>query len=631
MGDGDDGRLDPTPGLSARVLAQVLSMVSEAVAITDAAGVITLWSDAASNMFGYARAEALGQDLVDVFTTTTSRDRALAIIEQVHSGQAWHGELPLLHRDGSIVDALLSVEPLLQPDGTFAGLVGIAQDVSARNQAARDINYRDQIFQALLLGSGDLFAVADADGLIRSIVGPVADTLGIPPEALVGSSIFELVTAGDLERAEHAWMTRVSTTDSMPAEDYWVKRPDDTWCCLNLLANNLLDVAGVEGIVITCRDVTERKQLEQARITLAGTNAALVRATSESDLFGQICTILVQGHTYHLAWIGLADPSRPLGVRMIGLSGSSLAFFEALQHLTGENVYRGPLMTTLETRETTVVQDIAAMDESMPWRRLALDYGYRSMIAVSLPIGADDYGVLAIYSEHPKAFTEDALEVLTDLARDLAHGVSGLRARAERAILKARFDGSVEAAVRAIATAGELRDPYTAGHQRRVAELAVALGTELGLEADVVVGIGIASSIHDIGKLAIPAEILSKPGRLSDNEFALVKEHAQAGHDIVAGIDFPWPVAEMILQHHERLDGSGYPDGLHGEQISLGGRIVAVADVVEAMRSHRPYRPALGLPTALRTLAEGRDTLFDPDVVDACLRVFHEQRFEFTL
>jgi len=530
------------------------------------------------------------------------------------------------------VDAHVRVEPLLQQDGTFAGLVGMAaQDVSARNQGTRDIHRSDEIFQALLLGSGDLFAVTDADGSIRSIVGPVADTLGVPPEALVGTRLFDFVKADDLERAEQSWLTRVSTSDPMPAEDYWVKRPDDTWCCLSVLTNNLLDVAGVEGIVLTCRDVTERKHLEQARITLAGTNAALVRATSESDLFGQICTILVRGHTYHLAWIGLADPSRPLGVRMIGLSDSSLAFFEALQHLAGENVYRGPLMTALDTREMTVIQDIAALDESMPWRRLALDYGYRSMIALPLPISADDYGVLAIYSEHPRAFTDDSVEVLTDLARDLAHGVTGLRNRKERAILKARFDGSLEAAVRAIATAGELRDPYTAGHQRRVAELAVALGTELGLEADIVAGIGIAASIHDIGKLAIPAEILSKPGRLTAIELALVKEHSQAGHDIVAGIDFPWPVAEMILQHHERLDGSGYPLGRRAEQVSVGARIIAVADVVEAMRSHRPYRPGLGLPAALSTLAEGRDTLFDPVVVDACLRLFDEQRFEFTL
>jgi HD-GYP domain-containing protein (c-di-GMP phosphodiesterase class II) len=252
------------------------------------------------------------------------------------------------------------------------------------------------------------------------------------------------------------------------------------------------------------------------------------------------------------------------------------------------------------------------------------------MIAVPLPIGPDEYGVLVIYSKDPHAFTEDALGVLSDLARDLAHGVNGLRTRAEREMLRVRFDGALEATVRAIAAAGELRDPYTAGHQHHVADLAVALGRELGLDADVVAGIGVGASIHDIGKLAIPGEILSKPRRLSAHEFALVQEHSQAGHDIVSGIEFPWPVAQMILQHHERLDGSGYPAGLRGEQILIGARIIAVADVVEAMQAHRPYRPGLGVPTALSTLVDGRDTLFDPEVVDACLRLFNEQRFEFT-
>ena len=164
---------------------------------------------------------------------------------------------------------------------------------------------------------------------------------------------------------------------------------------------------------------------------------------------------------------------------------------------------------------------------------------------------------------------------------------------------RGRFEASLEAAVRAIATAAELRDPYTAGHQHHVAELSSAIAVRLGIDPELVAGIGIAASIHDIGKLIVPAEILSKPGRLTDIEYELVKAHAQAGHDIVAGIDFPWPVAEMILQHHERLDGSGYPRGLRGDEISIGARIIAVADTVEAMSSHRPYRPGLGTEAAL--------------------------------
>ncbi len=187
-----------------------------------------------------------------------------------------------------------------------------------------------------------------------------------------------------------------------------------------------------------------------------------------------------------------------------------------------------------------------------------------------------------------------------------------------------------EAAVNAIASAAESRDPYTAGHQRRVAELSVAIAVEIGLEPDEIAGIRIAAKIHDIGKLSMPSEILSKPGRLKPTELALLEEHARAGSEIVQGIDFPWPIADMILQHHERIDGSGYPQGLVGSEILLQAQIIAVADVVEAMSSDRPYRASKGLEAALSEIEQRRGTLFDAKIVDACLRLFREHRFTFS-
>jgi putative nucleotidyltransferase with HDIG domain/PAS domain S-box-containing protein len=184
-----------------------------------------------------------------------------------------------------------------------------------------------------------------------------------------------------------------------------------------------------------------------------------------------------------------------------------------------------------------------------------------------------------------------------------------------------------ETAVDAIAAAVETRDPYTAGHQRRVAAIAVAIAREIGMDEHEIEGIRLAARIHDIGKLSVPSEILSKPTELKPTEFELLKEHAQAGADIVRGIDFAWPIADMILQHHERLDGSGYPQGLIGEEILLGARIIAVADVVEAMVSHRPYRASRGLEAALSQIESDRGTLLDADVVDACLHLFKENRF----
>ena len=171
----------------------------------------------------------------------------------------------------------------------------------------------------------------------------------------------------------------------------------------------------------------------------------------------------------------------------------------------------------------------------------------------------------------------------------------------------------------AMAVAVETRDPYTAGHQRRVAELAALIAHAMDLPHDKVDGITIAATIHDIGKLGVPSELLVKPTRLTKIEFELIKGHPRAGYDILKSIDFPWPIAEMVYQHHEKINGSGYPRALTGADILLEARIIAVADVVEAIASHRPYRPALGFTMAIRELSENRGTLYDPAPVDACL------------
>jgi putative nucleotidyltransferase with HDIG domain len=188
---------------------------------------------------------------------------------------------------------------------------------------------------------------------------------------------------------------------------------------------------------------------------------------------------------------------------------------------------------------------------------------------------------------------------------------------------------AMEGIVQAMAVTVEKRDPYTAGHQRRVAHLACAIAKEMGLSADQIDGIRMAGLIHDLGKIAVPAEILSKPTRLTDIEFSLIKTHAQAGYEMLNTIDFPWPIAQMVHQHHERIDGSGYPKGLSGEDILVEARILGVADVVEAIASHRPYRPARGIDKALDEILRNKGTLYDPAVVNACLKVLSEKGFKF--
>ena len=192
-----------------------------------------------------------------------------------------------------------------------------------------------------------------------------------------------------------------------------------------------------------------------------------------------------------------------------------------------------------------------------------------------------------------------------------------------------RLQGALEGIIQAMARTVESRDPYTAGHQHRVADLAVAIAMEMNFPKDQIEGIRMAGMIHDLGKISVPAEILSKPSRLTEIEFALIKTHSKIGYDIIADIEFPWPIAQMVLQHHEKMNGSGYPQGLSGEDILLEARILCVADVVEAMASHRPYRPALGIDVALEEISDNAGKLYDPEAAAACLRLFRKKKFTF--
>ena len=192
-----------------------------------------------------------------------------------------------------------------------------------------------------------------------------------------------------------------------------------------------------------------------------------------------------------------------------------------------------------------------------------------------------------------------------------------------------KLQKTMEGTINIVAKIVETRDPYTAGHQLKVSKLATAIAREMKLPPDKIEGIRIASLVHDIGKISIPAEILSKPIKLNEIEYSLIKDHSQIGYDILKSIDFPWPVAKIVLQHHERIDGSGYPQGLKDNKIFLEARLIGVADVVEAMSSHRPYRPAKGIDAALEEISQNKGTLYDPEVVDTCLKLFKEKGFKF--
>jgi len=260
----------------------------------------------------------------------------------------------------------------------------------------------------------------------------------------------------------------------------------------------------------------------------------------------------------------------------------------------------------------------------------------RSHITIPVCLHEDVLGLLMIDSDTPNKFSVEDIKRLQPLANTASIALKEAQEYRKTEQVEEELKQSykklkeiLEGVVQAVALTVDIRDPYTAGHQRRVSQLSSAIAKEMNLTLDQIEEIHIAGVLHDIGKISVPAEIISKPGRLNGMEMSLLKAHPQIGYDILGKIDFPWSLAKVILQHHERMDGSGYPAGLSGKEILLEARILGVADVVEAMSSHRPYRPALGIDKALEEISKNRGILYDTEVVDVCLKLFKEKGFKF--
>jgi len=267
------------------------------------------------------------------------------------------------------------------------------------------------------------------------------------------------------------------------------------------------------------------------------------------------------------------------------------------------------------------------------------DYNFYITVSAGIaifPNDSKDADVLVRYSDiamyHAKRWGRNAYQRYSEAMVAEPGAVKVAERRQATVELQQSFEmlkKTMENTILAMTRIVETKDPYTAGHQRRVTNLACAIAKEMDLSVEQISGIQMAAMIHDIGKIYVPMEILSKPGNLIENELNMVKAHPQLGYDVLKGLGFPWPVTEIVLQHHERIDGSGYPQGLLGKDILLEVRILAVADVVEAIVSHRPYRPALGISKALEEISKNKDVLYDSKVVDACLKLFAEKKFAF--
>ncbi|MBD3561021.1 HD domain-containing protein, partial [Planktothrix sp. FACHB-1355] len=391
-------------------------------------------------------------------------------------------------------------------------------------------------------------------------------------------------------------------------------------------------------------DVSEQKlnrfafeRSNQLLKSLVAAIRGMMRSHDKQGIADAVTRALVEEGKYAMAWIGEVPNRSYMPIEMLSKWGDTHNYVENIKITwdsteTGE----GPTGKAIKLGKPQTVSDINIDPSYRTWRQEALKSGFRSVASLPLFESGRVAAVLNIYSHQPNAFDGEEIYYLEALAADLSRALVNIesiskyeRIDAERLAAISRSQEALLEAVGALSETIEVRDPYTAGHQRRVAWLAVEIGKQLGLNEDRLKSLHIAGILHDIGKISIPAEILSKPGRLSKIEFELIKEHPKVGEEILRKVSFDWPIATIVGQHHERLDGTGYPRGVAGENILEEARILAVADVMEAMISHRPYRPGLSLEEAILELENGIDSKYDGNVVKSCIKIMKEGGYYF--
>lgn len=396
-------------------------------------------------------------------------------------------------------------------------------------------------------------------------------------------------------------------------------------------------------ILGTFREVTEQASKEHRLATQnwalsAYSSAALALGQAETaeSLMQAICDAIAREPVYVLAWVGVAEETPGLPVRIAAAAGEGLPYLDGLHVSWSAEVGagQGPTGLCIRSGERQIIGDMATSPIFGPWRERAQRCGMRSSASIPFQMDGDKRGALMVYAVQPNAFEDAAIEVFQGLAKEMGHGLRALVHRqllaAERMhveSVKTQLTESLAATITAMALAMEKRDPYTAGHEFRVGQIAYAIGRELGWDEGRLRGLKMAAQVHDIGKISVPSEILTKPSRLSAAERALISEHPITGYEILKGVPFIWPIAEMVRQHHEKLDGSGYPLGLKGDAILPESRVLAVADIVESMASFRPYRPAMGIDVALAEIESQAGSKLDSEVVAVCLSLFRDKHF----
>ncbi|WP_446787420.1 HD domain-containing phosphohydrolase, partial [Macellibacteroides fermentans] len=475
--------------------------------------------------------------------------------------------------------------------------------------------------------------IIEEDMTIKQVNKEWKKSFGYTKENLIGTRWSDLFYDSH-EIIEHHSLRRMNLSGT--SKSFKARLNDNTEKSRDCLVT--LDfIPGSNQFVANHIDLSEINRISRALKTMSSVNTALLRADNEQVLLNNVCKKIIDTGNYRMAWVGYVNKDNKM-VNPIAYAGAEKGYLNSLK-ISLEDPQRGngPAGIALKTGIPFICHNIEIDPLFSPWRKEALKRGFKSCISIPLHTISNDYGgVLTIYSEETSSFDINEVQLLSEMASELAYGIRAIRTRNERDIAiknmklnLIKMHNVFQQTVNSLSTSLETRDPYTSGHQKRVAWLAAEIATDMKLPFSQIEGLTVASLLHDIGKINVPNEILCKPGKLSEIEFALIKEHSQAGFNILKDIEFPWPIKEIILQHHERIDGSGYPQGLTGDNILLEAKILAVADVVETMSSHRPYRVALGIDQALEEISINKGILYDSEVVASCIKIFKEKGLTF--
>jgi PAS domain S-box-containing protein len=572
-----------TLGKRESFLRAITDSAQDAILMMDPTGCISFWNLAAEHIFGYTSKEANGQDLHQLLAPKRYRevyDAALSKFKKTGQGEALNKtiELQASRKNGGEFPIELSLSSIHREDGWHA--LGIIRDITEHKEANRKLQeaviFQQQLIDALPV---PVFYL-DSEGRYLGCNNSFEKFFGQTREQTTGKSLYELFPK---EIADIYHEKDLALLQNPGIQIYESTVKDKGGVVHNVIFHKAtfpnMD-GSVGGLIGAILDITDRKLAEGAL------------RDSEHRLHTLVQTIP------DLIWLKDKD----------GVYRSCNTMFERF----------------FGAKEADIV---GKTDYDFVDRELADSFREHDNKAMAAGKITSNEEWITFADDGHRAFLDTIKTPMYD-ARGTLVGVLGIGRDITNRMAVERIRKALGAIIRAIAVTVEARDPYTAGHQRRVADLARCIATEMNLPIDMIDGIRMAAAIHDLGKISVPAEILSKPTKLRKTEFELIKEHPQSGYDILKDIDFPWPIARMVLEHHERMNGSGYPNGLTEDNILLESRILAVADVVESMGSHRPYRPSLGIEAALEEIEKNKGTFYDNTVADACVRLFRENSYQ---